>query len=336
MAREERKAGETVVAVDVGGTKVLGALIDAEGRILARQKQRTGGADGVQAVLDRIAESVEALVEQGKEQSTRVVAVGVGIPGPVEPATGRVSLAPNLGWKNVKVRERLEKRLAMPVAVENDVNVGTLGEHVRGAGRSVQDLVGIFVGTGIGGGVVLGGQLHRGFNGAAGEIGHLVLNAKGPRCGCGQRGCLEAYASRTAIGKYIMKWVARGEPTKIAEVDPRKMTSGVLRRAVEGGDPLVAKALRRAAKYLGLAVVSVIHLVNPEMVVLGGGVIEAMEDQFLDRVRKIVQARCIGHSARNVQIVPAELGDDAGVQGAAELAWRYVAQGAVPEPPGSD
>ena len=324
MAQARQKAPETVVAVDVGGTKILGALIDAEGQVLVRDKQRTEGADGVQAVLDRVAATVQALAEQGKEQATRVVAAGVGIPGPVEPATGRVSLAPNLGWKNVQVRKRLEKRLGMPVAVENDVNMGTLGEHVRGAGRGVQNLVGIFVGTGIGGGVVLGGQLHHGFNGTAGEIGHMVLNAKGPRCGCGQRGCLEAYASRTAIGKYIMKRVAQGKPTEIAEVDPRKMTSGVLRRALEAGDPLVVKALQRAAKYLGLAAVSVVHLLNPEMVVLGGGVIEAMEDQFLDRVRKTVQARCIGHSARNMKIVPAELGDDAGIQGAAELAWRHA------------
>ena len=327
MAQAKQEVADTVVAIDVGGTKILGALIDADRRVLDRQKQRTNGGEGVQAVLDRVAAAVEALAEQAKANASRVVAVGVGIPGPVEPATGRVSLAPNLGWKNVQVRKRLEKRLAMPVAVENDVNIGTLGEHVRGAGRGVPNMVGIFVGTGIGGGVVLGGQLHHGFNGTAGEIGHMVLNAKGPRCGCGQRGCLEAYASRTAIGKYIMKWVARGKPTEIAEVDPRKMTSGVLRRALESGDPLVAKALQRAAKYLGLAVVSVVHLLNPEMVVLGGGVIEAMEDQFLDRVRKIVQARCIGHSARNVKIVPAELGDDAGIQGAAELAWRQAAGG---------
>ena len=240
-----------------------------------------------------------------------------------------VIFAPNLpGWKDVPVKTVVEKALKKPVFLDNDVNVGTLGEHVLGVGRGVRDLVGIFVGTGIGGGVIMDGRLHRGLNKTAGEIGHMIVEIGGPRCGCGNRGCLEAIASRSAISRDIAAAIGKGKKSKQIKrrlSDPASIKSSDISRALKQGDRDVEKIVKRAAVALGIAAVNIIHILNPEMIVLGGGVVEAFGDHIVPPVRKTVKKKSLPLTGNLVQIVPAELGDDASVLGASVLARQQLA-----------
>ena len=317
-----------VVGVDLGGTKILAAVVDTHFSILARSKMPTDAGGGPEGVVDRIALSIRAAVEAAGMTPASIAGIGIGAPGPLDPDTGVVTFAPNLGWHDVPLKAMLESRLSILTAVENDVNVGTLGEHRLGAGQGVPDMVGAFVGTGIGGGVILGGELYRGFNRSAGEVGHMVVQDGGPRCGCGNRGCWEALASRPAIARRITKALKKGEKSlikKMAGRDPSKIKSGVLRRALEQGDELVKQELKREARYLGLGVANLVNLFSPQMVVLGGGVVEALGERLLKGVRRHTKAYALGHAMQNVEIVPAALGDDAVILGCAALAQERLA-----------
>jgi glucokinase len=242
----------------------------------------------------------------------------------MNPETGVVYNPPNLpGWDEIALGPRLAEALGVPVAVENDVNLGTLGEFALGAGRGTRDMVGIFVGTGVGGGLILDGALRSGFRHAAAEVGHMIVLADGPVCGCGKRGCLESVASRTAIERDIRLGLAAGRQSAIPKLmkGRGRMSSGVLAKALLSGDPLVSEVLGKAQWYLGLHVASVVNLVDPEMIVLGGGVVEALGDGFLEPVRLTARQYYIQQTdAEKVRIVAAQLGDLAGVLGAAVLA----------------
>lgn len=322
MAGRHRKI---VVGIDLGGTKILAAAVGSGGRILGRAKRSTKSEQGQKAVLDRMAECAREAVANAGLSFADVQGVGIGAPGPLEPEEGVVIFAPNLsGWKNVPVKASLEKTLRKPVFLDNDVNVGTLGEHALGAGKGVGDLVGIFIGTGIGGGVILNGRLHRGFNKTSGEIGHMMIEKGGPKCGCGNRGCLEALASRTAIARDIAAAIRSGKRSVLGRrgnIDPSELKSGDISRALKAGDGVALRVIRRAARAIGVSVVNVIHLLNPEMIILGGGAM-AFGDFLLPVVRKTVAKRALPLTADNVKIVPALLADDSGVLGAAVLALQ--------------
>jgi len=327
MARKGRKS--YIVGVDLGGTKILTALINKKGEIVAQVKQATDAEAGPERVIARIADSVERTLRKAEVAPERVLAVGVGAPGPLNPDTGIILNAPNLpGWVDVPLAEHLRDKTKLPVFVENDVNAGTYGEFKLGAGRGVSDLVGIFVGTGIGGGLILGGQLRSGFRHVAAEVGHMIVVADGPRCGCGALGCLEAVASRTAITRDLVAAINAGRTSILTVLAGDKLddlTSGVLSEAAQRGDPLTLEVLARAQHYLGLAVASIINLIDPEMVILGGGVVEALGEGFLGPVRETAYANLIAkHDLQRVKIVAAELGDHAGVLGAAMLAMERV------------
>ncbi|MSS73438.1 MAG: ROK family protein [Candidatus Latescibacteria bacterium] len=320
------KSSDLVVGIDLGGTKILAAAVDAQGKILGRAKRSTDSEDGPPAVLNRMADCAREAVARADRSLSDVRAVGIGAPGPLDSDKGIVIFAPNLsGWKNVPVRAALEKTLRKPVFLENDVNVGTLGEHVLGAGKGIRDLVGIFVGTGIGGGVILNGQLHRGLNGTAGEIGHMIIQIGGPRCGCGNRGCLEALASRTAIARDIAAAIRNGKKSKLGgkDLDPSDLKSSDIAKALEEGDRVAVKVIQRAAKAIGIGIVNIIHVLNPEMIVLGGGAM-AFGDHILPVVRKTVEKRVLPLAGDHIQIVPAKLADDSGVLGAAVLARQRM------------
>jgi len=321
------KNPDLVVGIDLGGTKILAAAVDAQGKILGRAKRSTDPEEGSRAVLSRLADCAREAVARAGREWPDVRAVGVGAPGPLDPEKGVVIFAPNLsGWKNVPVKATLEKTLRKPVFLENDVNVGTLGEHVLGAGKGVRDLVGIFVGTGIGGGVILNGQLHRGFNKTAGEIGHMIVQIGGPKCGCGNRGCLEAIASRTAIARDIAAAIRKGKKSSLGKrraIDPSDLKSGDIAKALDEGDRVARKVIRRAARAIGVSILNVIHVLNPEMIVLGGGAM-AFGDHLLPIVRKTVERRVLPLAGDRVRIVPAQLADDSGVLGAAVLARQRM------------
>jgi glucokinase len=221
--------------------------------------------------------------------------------------------------------------LGLPVFADNDVNLGTLGEFEMGAARGARDTVGIFVGTGVGGGLVVNGQLHRGFRYAGAELGHMIVVPNGPLCSCGRRGCLEAVASRTAIEREVRTGLAAGLPTIIGELIAQskrdRLTSGVIAKAVRAGDPLILDVMKNVQFYLGLLTANLVNLLDPEVVVFGGGVVEALGDEFLAPIRSIARPNFkMQHDAGRVRIVPAKLGDHAAVLGAVIMAGQQLAQ----------
>ena len=313
-----------VIGVDMGGTKILAAVVNAEGCILASAKIPTKADKGANVVIDRIASCIQKAIDKSRVAPESIQAVGIGAPGPLDPGTGVVIFAPNLGWKDVPLKAELETRTGILTFVDNDVNVGTLGEHTFGVGQNVQNLVGIFVGTGIGGGIIMQGELFHGASKTAGEIGHIIVKADGPRCGCGTRGCLEALASRTAMTKQFQKAILKkGKKSILSELTGGELgliRSGTLAKAIQRKDKLTLKVVKRATKYLGVGIGSIVNFLNPEMIVLGGGVVEALDDTFLDNIRAAVEKYALPNTLNGVQIVRAKLGDDAGILGAAALA----------------
>ena len=313
-----------VIGVDMGGTKILSAVIDAEGNILGTAKVSTKADEGTSIVIDRIAESIQKAIGKSCVDKASIQAIGIGAPGPLDPETGVVIFAPNLGWRDVPLKAELEARTGFPTFVDNDVNVGTLGEHAFGAAEGVQNVVGIFVGTGIGGGIILQGELFHGASKTAGEIGHIIVKAGGPRCGCGTRGCLEAVASRTAMAKQFQKAILKNGKksvlTKLTDGDLSIIRSGVLAKAIRANDKLTLKVFKKVTKYLGVGIGSIVNFLNPEMIVLGGGVVEALDDTFIDNIRTYAEKYALPNTLSGVQIVRAELGDNSGILGAAALA----------------
>lgn len=331
MARAKKES--PVIGVDLGGTKILAAVVHPSGQVLGQSKRKTlpGKAEVANpaVVADRIAQTVqEALAAAGLER-TQVWAVGASAPGPVNVDTGWVARAANLpGWEaGYDLGPQLAKRLKLPVVVDNDVNLGTLGEAVYGAGRGIADVIGIFVGTGIGGGIILDGKLRRGFRWSAGEIGHMFVDIGGPVCGCGMAGHIEAIASRGAISRRLAEAIAAGQETILASASESGLTSGDIRRALEAGDALTSAVITEAQEALGLLIASVVNLLDPQAVILGGGLVESLGESFVEPVRSFAYRHFfLPDPDHRVQIMPAALGDLATVMGAAELARTTTAQ----------
>lgn len=332
MAKNDKSKGKESyhLGIDLGGTKILAAVVDEEGTLLADEKKATRAEGGPEVVIERIVEvAKEAIAESGVRPST-VIATGIGAPGPVDSDQGIVYSPPNLPqWEEVPLGPRLSKALGMPVFVDNDVNLGTLGEYISGAGQGSQHMVAIFIGTGIGGGLIVDGQLHRGFRGAAGEIGHMTVVPNGPLCGCGRQGCLEALASRTAMEREIQVALATGQSSAVGQLiassKQKRLTSGVIADALAMKDPLMIDVITKVQFYLGVAVASIVNFFDPETVVLGGGVVEALGQSFVDPIGDMARPLFLQQKdAARVRIVPASLGDHAGVRGAAIMAASRV------------
>ena len=316
----------------LGGTKVLAGVVAPDGKILSTVKRATKPEGGPEAVVARIVKSVQEAIKEAKLETRDILALGSGAPGPLDPDNGVVLHTPNMpGWDNVPLAKMLGDAVGVPAFIANDVDLGTLGEFALGAGQGCRHVVGIFVGTGIGGGLILDGELWQGWRRAAAEIGHMIVLADGPYCGCGNRGCLEALASRTAIERDIWAGIKAGRESLIPELlkndDKARLTSGALAEALKRGDTLVADVLGRAQFYLGLGIASVVNFVDPELVILGGGVIEAFGDEFLEPIRRVAYQNFINkRGARSVRIVAAGLGDNAALLGAAVYARRRLEQ----------
>ncbi len=313
----------------MGGTSLRALVVDRTNKILAIGKTPTPHEKKPDALIEDIAAEVIDAMESAGLKRLDLCAVSVGAPGAVDPESGLVHEAPNLGWKNVSLAPKLSGLLGVPVLVENDVNVGTVGEHALGAGRGTQELVGIFVGTGIGGGIISGGRLYEGRRGAAGEIGHMVLQVGGPRCGCGKRGCAEALASRTAVGREVRAAIRDGAKSCVLDImkERRKerMTSSIIARALKKKDRVMRDVLRRSEHYLGILVASVVNMMDPECVVIGGGIAERLQEDFVAPIRKTARKYFLcQRDAARVKIVPARLGDNAGALGAVVLARQRL------------
>ena len=315
------------LGVDVGGTKILAALIEESGAIVARERAATPrevGAEKVVAALERVMDKV--LIEAGLTAES-LTAVGVAIPGVVDQDTARVVVTPNMSLSGVALGAHLETRYKVPVILGNDCNLGALGEAWLGSARDAGSAIAILVGTGIGAGIVRKGKLWRGARESAGEIGHIVMQIGGPKCGCGNLGCLEALASRSAIERDLRAAVAAGRKTALTEFlqgDLSLIRSSALRRALESEDELVTEVMHRASEVLGHACMTVRHLLDPEVIVLGGGVVEACSDFILPIVENIVGSDQLPGAREGGRVLLSALGDDAVVLGCVALARKHV------------
>ena len=317
---------ELIIGVDLGGTQIRAALADGEGRILHRASCLTLAEEGPEPVIGRIKAAIrEAVHSTGWAQ---VVGIGIGAPGPINPWTGVIHQAPNLpGWRDVPLRDIIQKEFQVPTHLGNDANIAALAEYRFGAGQGVDDLIYMTISTGIGGGVIAGGQLLLGADGLASEVGHMTLEPHGPLCNCGNIGCLEALASGPAIARDARQRIEEGAQTIIADRvggDLRKVTAKAVGQAAQGGDELAIELIQRAGFYIGVGIVNLIHLFNPRLFVIGGGVSKA-GDLLFDPIRATVRERAMPAMRQNVRVVSAALGDDVGLLGAVALALTMEA-----------
>ena len=312
-----------IVGVDLGGTTISTALIDAQGHLQARTKCLTEAKKGAQVVVDKICQSIEDVCSQKNFYPDELLTIGIGSPGPLSTKTGIVIDAPNLdGWINVPLRDMVQKEFKPPVFLDNDANAAAYGEFWVGAGKGLQNVIVITLGTGVGGGLIIEGKLYRGPDDTSGEIGHTTVLLDGPLCSCGNRGCLEALSSATALVNRTIDALRLGTKSSIIELcenDLHKITAKMVFDAATKDDKLAKELFRETGYYLGVACVSLVNILNPEMIILFGGMIGAGELLFAP-VRDEVKKRAFPTPAARVKIVPAILGDDAGSIGAAGIA----------------
>jgi len=323
---EGSSKAEYLVGVDLGGTKILAGVFNTQLKCLGKVKTSTKPLRGPESVVERIARCVQDAVDECDLKLDQVRGIGVGAPGAVDTETGKVIFAPNLpGWTDVPLKKQLEKELKVPVFLENDGNICTLGVHNVELEGKPKHMVGVFIGTGIGAGMILEGKLFSGFNKTAAEVGHMVLEVGGPKCGCGNRGCFEALAGRQAIFKKIQTAVKDGQKTVLTETlgqDLADMRSGDLRKALRRGDKLVERVIEEAAEYIGIGIANLVNLLSPQVVVLGGGVIDALEDEMMAIIVETAHDYALQGTDNGLEIIASKLGDNAGIYGAAVLARR--------------
>jgi len=308
-------------AVDLGGSKSLSVVADEEGRILGEDRRPTQAGEGPEAGLERIAASLEAALAEAGLRRDDLRAVGVCSPGPIDPARGVIPEAPNLpGWHDVPVCQYLADRLGVPAILENDATAAAYGEFVYGAGRGCRHIVYITLSTGIGGGLVLDGRLYRGASGAAGEIGHITVDADGPLCGCGKPGHVEAFASGRAIAREGEAVLARGGSPLLARLaeEDGELTAATVHRAADAGDAEAIRILQRAGYYLGIALAAYVDIFNPEVIIIGGG-LRHMRDHYLVPAQEEMARRAMAEPLKVVRLVEAELGDYTGAMGMVAL-----------------
>ncbi len=306
-----------VVGVDLGGTKISAALSDLNGKVVSKITVPTNANEGEIPVLNRIIESIEKVIKDGSATYKEIKGIGIGSPGPLDAEKGTIIYTPNLPFKNFNLVEPLNKKFGVPIFLDNDANVATIGEYMFGAGKGSKNAIFFTVSTGIGGGAVLNGKVYRGHTSNALEIGHMTVAPDGPRCNCGNIGCVEATSSGTAIAK-------RGQEALTSKVETslrkyKTVTSYEVFIEAAAGDAVCIDIINNALNYLGIAVANTVAIFDPEIIIIGGGVSEAGAVVF-DTVRKVVDKRCFKSMAESVKIVPAALGADAGVIGAVALA----------------
>ena len=296
----------------MGGTKVLGAIFNEKDEIIYRLKKRSKSSGEGSADVEKVIISVveEMIAESGIDRS-KLNAIASCAPGVIDQDRGVVLFTPNLPWRDYDMASSMRKKFGVPFYVGNDVNLGVLGEYHFGAGRGYKNIVGFFVGTGMGGGLILNGSLYTGNRFKAAEYGHMVLDPEGPLCNCGQRGCLEAFSSKQGMSAYIRQQAARGRETMMAEaVQEGVFRSKKLKKALEAGDKVAMEAVDRACHWLAVAAGNMINIFSPDLVLLGGGVIEAVGDLFLEKVLAEVDRYCMPLIRSTVDIKIADLGDD--------------------------
>ena len=315
--------GGVRVGFDLGGTKMYAVAFDADYKPLGRDRRKTKGHLGAEAGLKRIVGTIRDALDDAGASDKTLLGIGIGVPGVTDLDSGVLLNTANLGWSDVPLATQLEDEFGCPVTLCNDVDAGVFGEWRFGAGKGARTVLGVFPGTGIGGGLVYEGSIFRGARLSCLEIGHIPVEPTGPRSGLGQRGTLEAVASRLTIAGQAALAAYRGQAPHLMDkvgTDPTDIRSGALSDSVAAGDGAVKQILLDAAETIGRAVGGVVNLLAPDVVVLGGGLVEAMPELFVPAVAEAAAAAAMPAYRGAFEVVPAALGDEAGVMGAA--AWQ--------------
>lgn len=307
------------IGVDLGGTNIQTGVLDGKDKIVGRSKTKTKAEQGSDEVIKRIAKSVHDAIDDAKLKPDDIAGLGIGAPGAADYKKGVVINAVNLRWNNFPLAKELEKALKLPVTIDNDVNVGVWGEHVAGAGKGFDEMIGVFVGTGIGGGLVLRGSLYHGHFLTAGEIGHTVVHADAP---LGRR-TLENCASRTNVVNLLTQLILANHDSKVLDIaggDLGDIRSKTLSKAVGDKDKLTIEVIRSTARYVGVSIANMVTMLSLPCAVVGGGLAEALGDTYVDWVREAFEEAVFPPELKACKVLTSKLGDDAGVMGAALIA----------------
>ncbi len=311
------------IGIDIGGTDIKGGSVDSKGSIINEKTISTEVEKGVDYVLARISNLVKQLGNSVK-QNPDIAGIGLGIPGQIDSEKGILLNSPNLpAFKNIDVPSKLKSYLDLPIVWDNDANLAALGEFTYGAGKKVSEMMMITLGTGIGSGLILRGEVYHGSKGFGGEFGHLIINPQGPKCSCGNLGCVEAYAGTNGIIRTFKEITKAGMKSILKETGDEELTPKHISEAAKKGDKAAAETLKQAGFYLGVGLAGVINLLNLEMIVVGGGIAKA-GDLILEPARKAVKEYSLKDPGNIVKIVPAKLGNKAGLIGAAYQARLEV------------
>lgn len=312
-----------ILAIDIGGTKIIAAIISSEGQLMASEYCLTLADEGPQAVINRIFSTIDRLLGLRNIDLSQLHSISIACAGAIDFDRGIVTLSPNLpGWQDIPLRDIVKEKYGVNTFLLNDASAAVLSEHRFGAGRGVNNLIYVTVSTGIGSGIMINGQLYSGASGGAGEIGHTTIDVNGPRCSCGNIGCLEMLASGTAMAREAIRRIKAGERSSLIKITKGKIeniTAEEVSLAAQGGDSLALEVILQAATYLGVGLVNLVNVFNPEMIIIGGGM-SKMGDLLLNPARQVVKERAYPLLAQAVRIVLAELGDNAEVLGAAIFA----------------
>jgi glucokinase len=307
------------IGIDIGGTKIIGGLVDKSGLVTCKIKIPTEREKGYAGVKENIAGLIGTIVNRGNTEIEKIERVGIACAGQIDKTTKNILFSPNLDWHNVPLKDDIEKLCSIETFIENDVNAGVYGEWKLGLKEVPEDVIGVFMGTGIGGGLIINRRLCRGFSGVGGEVGHITLNPYGYKCKCGNTGCFEAYCG----GSYIIERVKteieqgyRGKIWDIAEGNIDSLHTGHIEEAYMAGDALCKRMWTEVIEYTGVALASLVNLLNPEVIILGGGVVYGSR-YFMEDVRIVMEKRAMQASLAGLKIVKAQLGEDAGIVGAA-------------------
>jgi glucokinase len=328
--KKNTATGKYWIGFDLGGTKMMAVLFGPDFKRINSLKMKTKSQSGAKSGLNKIVGLINDLLVENKIKAKELAGIGMACPGPLDLVKGIILEMPNLGWENVKIKALLEKTFKCPAFIMNDVDAGVYGEYKFGAAKGARCVVGVFPGTGIGGGCVYDGKLVTGSRNSCMEIGHCVVMPNGPLCGCGNRGCLEALASRLAISSAAAAAVYRGEAPNllaISGMDLSEIKSSSLAKSIKAGDKVIEAIVVDAAKWLGVGIGTLVNLMLPDVVVLGGGLVEAMPGLYRREVTASAKSHCM-HSFRDkFEVVTAKLGDDATAMGSAGYAHSMVVAG---------
>jgi glucokinase len=323
-----KKPKKVGIGIDIGGTKILGALVNENGIILDKIYIPSDGVEGAKEVLKNLREIIMNLLERAVNKSISVIGIGIGTGGLISPYDGKIMFATDLipNWKGIDLKREMESSFKLKTLVEVDGNAAALGEKRYGAGVFVDDMVCITVGTGIGGGIIKDARLFKGKAGCAGMIGHISIDANGPLCSCGNRGCVEKYASGTAIAEMANYMIGREKTSMISMLSKdrgEKISGKLVGEAAKKGDKLAQFIIKKAGKYIGLALVSVVNLFNPQIIVIGGGVSD-LGDILIDPIREIIKLKALPPAVDTLKVVQSSLGNTAVLIGAASMLWDDI------------